>query len=242
MRRSPLPALFTLATFGGATLGCSGTGQPEIAYQAFAAPIVPASITAGDWTVTLDEASVAFGPAYFCAAASGSADLCETAIGELTEIRALNLLDATPQPLGEARGLIGTIRSASYDYGVHWFFTEESPVAAEAAPGGHSARFAGQATKGATALRFVADVDVIPQFQGLRAVPSAEASAVIEDRDVRLDVGFDPGAWLSNVDFDLAAPEPGSAYVIAPGSRNHGALVIAMTAQETPSFTWTKLP
>ncbi|MEO7328583.1 MAG: hypothetical protein ABI193_08400, partial [Minicystis sp.] len=174
-----------------ALTGCSGTGQPEVAYQAFAAPIAASTITAGDWTVTLDEATLAFGPVYFCASASGSADLCETALGELTEIRAVDLLDPSPQALGEARGFTGTIRSASYDYGIHWFLTEEAPTAAGPAPGGHSARFAGQATKAGSSLRFVADVDVIPQFQGQRAVPSAAASAVIEGSDVRLDVGFD---------------------------------------------------
>lgn len=243
MRRLPLPALLSLLVVAAPALGgCSGTGQPEVAYQAFAAAKAPAPIQAGDWTVTLDEASVAFGPVYFCAASSGSADLCETAVGELTEIRAVDLLDPTPQSLGEARGFTGTIRSASYDYGIHWFLTEEAPTAAEAAPGGHSAHFAGQATKAGSSLRFVADVDVIPQFQGQRAVPSAAASAVIEGSSVRLDVAFDPGSWLSKVDFDLAHPEPESSYAITAGSRNHGALVIAMTAQTPPVFTWSKLP
>ena len=86
MRRLPLPALLSLVVAAPALGACSGTGQPEVAYQAFAAAKAPATIQAGDWSVTLDEASVAFGPVYFCAASSGSADLCETAVGELTEI------------------------------------------------------------------------------------------------------------------------------------------------------------
>ncbi|MFO0759000.1 MAG: hypothetical protein U0359_21080 [Byssovorax sp.] len=220
---------------------CSGTGQPEVTYQASAQVIPAQNIQAGDWTVSLTQGTLAFGPAYFCAAASGSADLCETALGELRTIRAIDLTDPSPQPLGEAHGLTGVIRSASYDFGIHWFLTEEAPIADPAAPSGHSATLAGKAQKGNRTVTFTAEVDVIPQFQGQRAVPSAAASATIDQDQVALTVGFDPGAWLSQVDFD-EAPDGAKTYVIAPGSRNHGALVIAMTAQKPPSFTWAKAP
>ena len=78
MRRLPLPlslSLPALPAFAASLLtlaGCSGTGQPEVAYQAFALPEAPGSLEAGDWTVTLDKATLAFGPVYFCASSSGS--------------------------------------------------------------------------------------------------------------------------------------------------------------------------
>lgn len=242
MRRLRIPITAALLALSLGALGCSGTGQPEIAYEAFAAPSPPAPVQAGDWTVTLDQATLAFGPAYFCASASGSADLCESAVGELTTVVAVDLLDPTPQPLGQARGLLGTIRSASYDYGVHWFYTEETPTPAPATPGGHSAHIEGVAEKPGASVRFLAEIDVIPQFQGQRAVPSAEAKATLESDDVRLDVRFDVGSWIAKVDFDEALEASESPYRISAGTRNHGALVIAMTAQTPPSFVWSKRP
>lgn len=220
-------------------IGCSGTGQPEVSYPAFGEATMPGAIQAGAWTVTLDEAKIAFGPVYFCAAASGSAALCNTAIGEITEVSAIDGLDGTPQPIGTVHGFVGSIRSASYDFGIHWFLTEEAPVAAPAAPGGHSAHFAGTAVKGGESVRFVADVDVIAQFQGQRAVPSAAASAAITGDDERLAVSFDPGSWIGKVDFDEAPIGAQETYVIAPGSRNYGAIVIAMTAETPPVFGWS---
>jgi hypothetical protein len=218
--------------------GCSGTGQPEIEYEVVAVPAPPAAITAGQWTVTLDEATVAFGPVYFCAAASGSATLCETAVSELRDASALDALGG-PQPLGAAQGFAGQVRSASYDYGISWLLTEPSPRPLPAAPGGHSARLAGRATRGAETARFVAEIDVIAQYQGQRAVPTAAASANLDSGVTRLDVGFDPGAWLTSVDFDDVAAIEGDPKVFEPGSGAYNAIVIAMVATHPPTFTWS---
>ncbi|WP_438015691.1 hypothetical protein WMF18_33175 [Sorangium sp. So ce315] len=230
-----------------ALAGCAGTGQPEVSYLAYAEAAPPGEIAAGAWTVALDEAAVAFGPVQFCAAASGSATLCSTAIAELLSIAQVDLLAAAPQPLGRVRGFEGEIRSASFDYGIHWFLTESAPARSPAAPGGHSAHLRGRATRGDDVLEFVADVDAVPQFQGQRAVPSVAAAATIGAAPVRLAVRFDVGAWLARVDFDAlfegAGAEGGAAAAaIAPGSRAHNALVIAMTAQSPPEFVWSEAP
>lgn len=223
-----------------AAAGCAGTGQPEVSYQAFAVGSDPAPFPAGAWTVTLDEATVAFGPVYFCASATGSATLCEVALAELTEVTAVDAVDPAPQPLGLIRGFAGDIRSASFDYGIHWFLTDTNPVAAPEAPGGRSARFRGRAERdGAPPLSFTADVEILPQYQGQRAVPSAPAAATVGDEGARLEVRFDPRAWVERVDFDDLAAAGVTEVTIAPGDRAHDALVIAMVAQRPPAFAWS---
>jgi hypothetical protein len=223
---------------------CSGTGQPDVDYPAFAASEAPGTITADNgWSVTLDEASVAFGPVYFCASASGSATLCETALGELLTTTAFNALDATPHALGTAHGFTGKIQSASYDYGINWFLTEDAPTPAAVAPGGHSAHFTGSAVKAGKTIHFRADVDVVPQFQGQRAAPSQAASATVSGEGEKLDIHFAVGQWFEHVDFDLA-PAGVDPYVITAttGTRNHGAIVIGMTAEAPPAFVWSAAP
>ncbi len=234
-------ALVSLLCLVGAP-GCAGTGQPEISYDAYAVSGSNLPVEAGDWTVTLDSATVAFGPVYFCAAASGSATLCETAIAELTTITAFDALAEEPARLGTVHGFTGAIRSASYDYGIHWFLTEDVPTPAPATPGGHSAHFEGRAQKDTVTLRFVADVDVTAQFQGQRSVQSTPASARIEGGVERLDVHFDAAAWLAGVDFDEALASGEDPYVIKPGTPSYDAIVISMTAQRPPSFEWKKAP
>jgi hypothetical protein len=221
---------------------CSGTGQPDVDYAAFAAPEAAATINADHgWSVTLDKATVAFGPVYFCASASGSATLCQTAIGELLTTTAFDALDPAPRALGTAHGFIGKIQSASYDYGIHWFLTDDAPNPSSDAPGGHSAQFTGTAVKAGKTVHFRADVDVVPQFQGQRAAPSQAASATIAGEGERLDIHFAIGQWFEHVDFD-EAPAGEGLYVISAGTRNHGAIVIGMTAEAPPAFVWSEAP
>jgi hypothetical protein len=201
-----------------------------------------ASATFVDATLTLDEAIVAFGPAYFCAAASGSATLCETALAELTEIASIDALDPTPQLLGTVNGFTGEIRSASYDFGVHWFLTENQPTPAPAAPGGHSAVFRGRAVGADATVTFVASIDILAQFQGQRAVPTAKASAIVSETGSRLEVHVDPGAWLAGVDWQAAAASSADVYPIEIGSPEHNAIVIAMVSTHPPELLWKPPP
>ncbi|MEP7119755.1 MAG: hypothetical protein ABJE95_02550 [Byssovorax sp.] len=225
-----------------ACAACSGTGQPDVDYAAFAAPATPGTVSADHgWSVTLDQATVAFGPVYFCASESGSATLCQTAIGELLTTTAFDALDPAPRALGTAHGFIGKIQSASYDYGIHWFLTDDAPTPGPAAPGGHSAHFSGTATKPGKTVHFRAEVDVVPQFQGQRAAPSQVATATITGEGEKLDIHFAVGQWFEHVDFD-EAPAGADPYVISAGSRNHGAIVIGMTAESPPTFVWSAAP
>jgi hypothetical protein len=219
---------------------CSGTGQPEVVYPAFAVGTPVVEVAAGDWTVTLDAATVAFGPVYFCAAQSGSATLCEAAIAEILRVATVDALDPAPTPLGDVRGFDGAIRSASFDYGIHWLLTDPSPVADAAAPGGHSALLIGRAVRGAEIVEFIAEVDVLAQFEGQQAVPSTPVSAQVEGGGARLDVHFNPGEWISEIDFGAAAESGEAPYRIKAGSSSHNAIVIAMVNAGSPQFVWSE--
>jgi hypothetical protein len=230
---------FVLTTAIAAITGCSGTGQPAVDYPAFAVVSAPGAIAAGDFTVSLDEALVAFGPAYFCASATGSSTLCDAALAEITETTAIDALGPEVQPLGQVRGFTGEIRSTSYDYGVHWFLTENEPKPAPRAPFGHSARFQGTAERGDVSVSFVANIDVRPQFPGQRAVTTAPASAIItEESAVRLEVHLDVAPWIAAIDWEAAAVSTESPYVIEIGSPEHNAVVTAMQSSHQLSFVW----
>ncbi len=221
--------------------GCSSTGQPELSLPAFAVPAGTKELVSEDVTVTLDQARLSLGPVYFCASASGSATLCETALGEILAVTRIDALAAEAQPLGEFRGFTGDIRSASYDYGIHWYLTENEPASAPEAPGGHSAHVEGTASQGALSVRFVADVDVIAPFQGQHAVPTTKVEGKVDTDTARVEVRFDVASWLSGVDWPAALASGQDPHVIAPGSRDHDAIVIDMVSVRPPTFTFVAL-
>lgn len=222
-----------------AALGCGATGQPEVSYPIFARGSAPAPVQAGSWTVTLEVARVALGPIYFCATAAASSELCATALGEYPQAAVIDALDATAVRLGDVTGVVGRVRSVTYDFGVSWLPTQSQPTPSRAAPGGHSAHFEGRAVRGSTVLRFVADVDALPRLQGTLVVEGQRVDADITGPGARLDVRLDAGAWWTAVDFDALLARGEDPVVIAPGSRAHNALVVAMTATAPPVFTWT---
>lgn len=224
-------------------LACGDTGQERLFYPIVATGVAPAPFQVGAWEVTLETAELAFGPAYFCASKLAAPELCPVAQAELADVAVINLLDPSAQPLGEVEGVTGTINSLLFDYGITWFLTQDTPRVHPAAPGGHSARFTGSATQGATSFRFVADLDLAPSLRGGFAVQVNALDPVeIVSSEVELRVAFDPIAWWSQVDFDVLAAQaqdPLSPVVIAPGTVEHNALVVAMTATRVPQFSWS---
>jgi hypothetical protein len=217
---------------------CNDTGQEFVTYPIVAAGVSPGPFAAGDWQVTLTRAQVGLGPLYFCATSGASASLCPVALAELTDTVTVDALATTAQPLGDVHGVTGPIRSMTFDYAITWLTTETSAKPKSGAPGGHSARFEGTATKGSETVHFVADVDVVPRYQGSRAVEGARVMADVVDDHVEVDVVVDPRDWWKNVDFDALAAQGGDPVVVAPGSRAYNAVVVAMTANYRPSFTW----
>ncbi|MDC3956328.1 hypothetical protein [Polyangium jinanense] len=232
--RSFLPFVLALAGCG------TGTGQPDVSFPAVFVSAATNEFVVDDVDVILDEARVAFGPAYFCASASGSATLCEAAVGEIRRVTAIDVLGEGETPLGTYAGFAGDVRSASYDYGIHWFLPEQEAQASPEAPGGHSARVRGVASRAGTSVRFEADIDVAPLFQGQRAVPTTKVEGTVTEATSRLEVRFDVASWLSAVDFGAALDAGADPFVLGPGARDHDAVVIRMVSTHPPSFDFVE--
>lgn len=229
MRALVLPLVLPCA------LACGDTGQPEVRYPAEALSTAPGPVHVSGFDVELDEAWLAFGPAYFCASESASPTLCDAALAELRTTTRVDLLDSSPQPLGVVVGFEGALRSASYDLGIDWFTTQERPVAHPAAPDGHSLVLAGTASRDGVTRRFHAAVDVVPQLRGQRGVPTQRVTG---GGDGPLVVRLDPARWVEVVDFAALAPDTDGALVVSPGDRAHDALVLAITAQRPMEIEW----
>lgn len=219
-------------------MGCSEAGQSELYYPVTATSNVSSPLIVGEWTFNLDQASVLFGPVYFCAAATGAATLCSTAMAEIRSESTIDLLNPEPQSLGDVHGFSGTIRSASYDHGIHWFVTETEPRADDMALGGHSAVFTGQAQRGGQTVAFEARVDVQPPIQGERAVSRVLQPVVIENENAALEVRFDLAQWLSAIDFNAAAAA-GIPVLIEPNAAQHSKMVNVMSNLAPPTFVWS---
>jgi hypothetical protein len=193
------------------------------------------AVTVGSWSVRVTRADVTFGPVYFCAAASGSSTLCESSVAELASVASFDALNPAPQPLGRVRGFSGRIQSASFDYGISWFDTSTAPAGAA-----HSAHIEGEAKRGTEVVTFVADVDVVPQYQGQTAVPTEAVDANVESSSYRLEIEFRPTSWVKQLDFDAIAASGQQPFVIAPGSPEHNALLLGIKNLAPPVFRWEK--
>jgi hypothetical protein len=235
-----------LLVFAGASTaaapGCIEASQEPVAYDAVAVTRGNGTLLIDGWTVTLSRADVALGPFYFCAAASGSSTLCASSISELTTVSVVNALAAAPSALGTVHGFSGVIQSASFDFGISWFDTQTEATPAPALPGGHSIHLEGAAQKGPTRIPFVADVDVVPQYQGQNAVSTAPAAADVSSSATRLEVVLEPAGWLKQLHFDdiasTVAMTGQTPFVIAPGTIEHGAILVGLKNLTPIELRW----
>jgi len=216
-------------------VGCVESAQMPVTYPAVARGESRVFV-AGDWTVTLSAANVAFGPAYFCATEAASMDLCPAAVNELAAIGSFDALRTDAQPLGNVEGVTGELRSVQYDFGINWFTRQNAPTPGEGVT--HSAHFEGEAVSATGSFRFVADVDLAPSHQGTQVVQGARVMASVHDSKMQLSVDVDPAAWWERVDFDELSLMGGDPVVITPGSRAHNNVVLRMTTAAAPSFNW----
>ncbi|MCL2777063.1 MAG: hypothetical protein FWD73_03595 [Polyangiaceae bacterium] len=236
-----------LALAGTLVAACIESPQTLVAYDAVVVPQGTGSATLRGWNVTLTRADVALGPFYFCASASGSSTLCEQAVDEITSVALIDGLAFMQQALlGRVHGLSGSVQSAAYDFGISWFATQESPTPAPNTPGpGHSMRIEGYAQKGTGAFAFTADVDVVPQYQGQNAFPTATAEGNITSSFYRLEVRFDPTGWLKQLDFDDMAAQLAASgdtvFHIEPGTREHSAIIVGIKNLAPMDFVWIPL-
>jgi len=250
-------------------VGCGQTGGQFVDIPFQASGTAPLPFVKGGWEVTLSQATLGFGPIYFCTTDTAISTQCEVAVLEFLDGVTLDGLDARSQSIGTLFGTTGTIRTAFFDYGIVWLLTEPFSKALPGVPGGpavvrpegsgyvpqgHSARFLGMATcvedaaiccPGADACPvrygFEANVDVLVVDPGTAAVNGAATTQEITTEPVMLTMTFDPNAWWQTVDFArLAALDDGSGEVLLlPGDPDYGALIMAMTANALPTFSWS---
>jgi len=222
---------------------CLEAPQQDVTYAADAKVTLARAFTVGAVTVKLSRAELAFGPVYFCAATSGSATLCKSALGEVTRVSRIDLLSPDPQPLGAVRGFTGTVRSASYDLGLHWFDTSFAVEPSPSAPDGHSMVVEGSLSSGPDVdVPFRLFLDAVPQYQGQRAVPTADARAEIAESGTRLTVAFEPEAWLRQIDFDAVLKTAPRPIVLDTKSPAHGAVLVGIKVARPPEFRWSQTP
>ena len=218
--------------------GCIEASQEPVSYGAVALFAPGGATTVQDgWTITLSRADVALGPFYFCAAETGSSTLCGSSAAELATVTYVNAL-AEATPLGTVHGFTGVIKSAAYDFGISWFDTETAATPSPSLPNGHSVHLEGSATNGAQVIAFVADVDVVPQYQGQNAVATAPAETNVTSSATQLQVVLSPAAWLRQLDFDAIAKSGPNPFVIAPGTAEHTAILVGLKNLSPPQLQW----
>lgn len=250
LRRCALTVAAATLALSGLTsaAGCGPAAQAPVSYPLYGVG-TGGTFMVGTWEVTLDVALVGLGPIYFCTTAGASSELCPTSLNEFAEVAVVDLRDPTPQLLGEVRGVTGEIRSVSYDLAYNWFPRQSEPTAAPVAPEGHSAHFEGQATGPEGSFRFIADVDVLPRFAGLRAIRrTTGVNTRIDDSALRLDIRLDPQSWWKAIDFSAlgrgnAGMDPVLPVLIDRTDHNvvfHDTLVAQITtASGAPTFLWS---
>ena len=235
--------VFTLATLSACSVpACIESPQDSVSYEAVAVQRGNGTSTIDGWTITATRAEIALGPFYFCAASSGSSTLCESSVAELAQVSVIDALHGAPSPIGTVRGFTGPIQSASYDFGISWFDTQSAATPAPRLPGGHSLHLEGRATKGAQVVTIIADIDVVPQYQGQNAVATAPASANVTSGATRLEVVLEPAAWMRQLDFDALAAKGAAPIAVVPGTDEHTAILVGLKNLAPPELRWVTTP
>jgi hypothetical protein len=243
MGAQPVKRLARVLLLLGFVCGCSDTVGERVTLGASARGAESPSFDAGDFRVTLELAEVGFGPLYLCASNVPSDELCGTALAELAASVTVDALDGSSQPLPALEGTTGTVHSAVFDYGISWTLTGNTPRATAGAPQGHSLRVRGTATRENVGFEFFSNVDVVVKAAGRMASGLTTEHTLKDDRS-HLELGFDPRAWLADVDFDGLAEEaratPDEAVEIAPGTSSYDSIVMNMTSREQVDFAWSR--
>jgi hypothetical protein len=220
-------------------VACGSTGQDRVAVPFTARGSAPQPFDADGWSVQLTRADVAMGPIYFCAARGSSADLCPSAVAEFADSFSVDALDPTRQDLGALEAVTGELHSVAWDYAITWPTTEEQPVVLGDAVNGHSARFAGQASKDGEVIDFTLDLDIAPLLRGSRAVQGVRNDATIENEGTRCELRLDADAWWAQARFDDYSGQS-DPVAIEPESSTAQAVILAMTSSSPPRFVWSQ--
>ncbi len=240
-----------LAALSGVCLaliaGCADAGGGRISFALHAAGTASNQAQAGVWNITFDEAALAFGPLWLCAA-DGEQASCETARAEYLDAAIIDLLDPSSHELGEVTGTEGFVGSFGYDYGFVSLLTDTEPLALPAAQALEgSVRLVGRATKGTREVEFTAvlslsqsEVDIEPGVPVVRRA-SEDARHVIDQNTTRLDLRFDPAVLVKKVDFELLS-EQTNVVISQPATPQNAqavaALRLALQNEAVPALQW----
>ena len=211
----------------------------EVALSASGTVARPVAVAGA--TVTLNRADVAFGPAYFCASASATTELCSVAIAELRDVVVVRALDPALQSLGALHAVTGTIHSAIYDYGISWPLTQHGTRRAVNAPGGHSAILEGSLERAGRTLRFTALIDVTPGKRGQLTVNTQRTEHELRAPGEQLTLTVDPNRWVDRLEPDalFALDEDGDgAVVILKESTSYESILQGMLNRAPIGFRW----
>ena len=232
-------ALLVVTLLASAAPACVEPGRTSVRVPIAGVGTGTRSFVVRDATITLDEARIAWGPAYFCTTPFADFDLCPTALAEVRSVSTIDALDPSPQPLGALTGIDGTVRSAMFDYGISWLLPAADPAPDPGAVDGrHSAHFAGVAERGGVRTRFVIDVDVVPSTSGISAAHGVAVRHRLAARPDALTLRFDPEVVFGGSDFAELETLPGDPVIVPESSTLYQSVVIALSSAETPTFEW----
>jgi hypothetical protein len=219
---------------------CADAGQERVSLPLSARGSAARTLQIAGASVTLTRAELAFGPAYLCASEQARAELCEVARAELLDVKLLNALDGSTQPIGTLAATTGTVGSGLFDYGISWLLTEAQPRVSAAAPGGHSALLEGTLESGGRTLRFLAAIDVKPQSAGEAAVNGQRnAHELTGTEQVVLTV--DPQRWIDRLDVEALlalSPDASGQVTIAAGTLNYESILQGMVSRAPVAIRW----
>lgn len=234
-------ALLSLALLLG---GCGQTGGNAFSFPLLAGGASDARTFEDDgFTITLEDARIGYGPAYFCATASADLGLCPAALAEFRGAATVDVLTAETEMIGSLDARSGTVRSGMWDYARPFLLTASAPrPLAGAVDGTHSARFSGTATREGLSFRFVAELDISNvAASGLPAVSAVRTNHELVDESDALTVTFDARTIVSRLDFEaLSSRVVDGAVTIVPGDVGYNALVQALTQSALPTLTWAR--
>ena len=232
--------------FGALALtSCIDTGAERFALPYSVVGEAPSEIAGRDgWTVTLDEARLAFGPLYLCQAIQPG-DYCEIAVAESLAVHEIDALDPAEREVGSVAATANSVRSYMAELGYTYPLTARAPEAlAPELLGGHSLVLHGEARHpDGRVLRFAADLVIAPN--------EVDVVPVQRDLDVehalapgdRMLLHFAPSTWIASVDFD-ALHDPAAAMtqdvVVEEGTQAFRALRLALVANATPEMVFTR--
>ena len=234
-----------LALFAALVSGCGDSGQERVTIPLYVAgrDLSEPFAAAGDATVILERAALAFGPLYLCAGATAG-DLCDTARVEWLGTVVADTIDPNVQFAGELTGVSGAVRSWMYDLGISSQLTRGEPFVLDAARelGDASLVLAGRAMVSGAEIPFSASIRVEQSDETELGVPIVRKSTSdtfgreLTPQETGLTVRFDPSVWLRRVDFRAYAGEEHAT--IEPGTEAFRAVHNALVSAEPPSFEW----